>query len=260
MDNCKTKINSLLGDALLGDALKGAGTPVLVSLLFSNGEVQRRICFSETDVETLLIGLGLSGSIWTNFSRSTGYSERIRSLKATVPIERGLEDVEVIIEQVVPSTKIIIFGAGHVGKAVTDISARMGWDITIIDDRMEFLDRVEESEVRINKINEPFADVLKKVGVNKTSALVIVTRGHQFDEICLEESLETEAFYIGMIGSRRRVASIVRKLREKGIAQERLATVHAPIGIEINARTPQEIAIAIIAEIIKVKNSVEQPG
>lgn len=225
------------------------GAPYLISLISSDGRVQRRICSSERGVKDFLIESGIFSSNSEEPGELLRSSERVISTKTTV-------DIELIIEQIIPAIKVIIFGAGHVGKAVVQISAQMGWDVIIIDDRLEFLNRIEEIQSSIQKVNRPFDDALKDIRVGKTSALVIVTRGHQFDETCLEEGLKTEAFYIGMIGSRRRVASILKRLQEKGISRERLLSINAPIGIDIGARTPQEIAISIVAEIIKIKNSL----
>ncbi|HYP28620.1 MAG TPA: XdhC family protein [Blastocatellia bacterium] len=169
-------------------------------------------------------------------------------------LEEKEDYIDLILERVIPSVSVVIFGAGHVGRAVAQISTQMGWDIIIIDDRIEFLEQVDESSGKVKKIGQYFEDAFRDMRLNYTSALVIVTRGHQFDQICLEASLKTDAFYIGMIGSRRRVGSIFKELERKGVSRQRLSEVHAPIGLDIGAKTPQEIAVSIVAEIIRFKN------
>ena len=130
----------------------------------------------------------------------------------------------------------------------------MGFKIAIIDDRAEFANPQKFPEAELI-LTEEFSTAFSKIKINKSSYIVIVTRNHQYDELVLELALKTEAKYIGMIGSQAKNKAIFSHLLAKGIPQESLNRVHAPIGLEIYAQTPEEIAVSIMAEIVKVKRS-----
>jgi len=170
--------------------------------------------------------------------------------------------VQVAIEIVRPKLQLLIFGAGHVGQAVALIGALIGYDVTVVDDREEFVSRKRLPDSRIGLVVSDYASAAGKLSISSSTAVVIVTRGHQYDEVCLKSVLGSNAVYLGMIGSRRRVLSVFKKLESEGVSERELQRVHAPIGLKIGARSPQEIAVAILAEIIDhVNNPVrEQKG
>ena len=163
---------------------------------------------------------------------------------------------ELIIERANGKPSIFIFGAGHVGQALALTSILLGYEVVVIDDRAEFASRNRLPDPRIRLVVDDFDKAIKSLNIGARSAAVIVTRGHQFDEICLENLLRLQISYLGMIGSRRRVISIFKRLSQRGFADVDLSKVHAPIGLSIGARSPQEIAIAILAEIIAEANKV----
>ena len=164
--------------------------------------------------------------------------------------------LRVVGESLESSAQLYVFGAGHVGQAVAAIGALVGYNVIVVDDRGEFLGRERFPNVSIRLVKEKYDRISASMWIPSNSAVVIVTRGHQYDEICLEQILKTEARYIGMIGSRRRVLSIFDRLLARGVRGEALKRVHAPIGIKIGAVSPQEIAVAIIAEVISVMNGM----
>lgn len=161
---------------------------------------------------------------------------------------------ELIIERVNGKPSIFIFGAGHVGQALALTSILLGYEVVVVDDRAEFASRIRLPDPRIKLVVDDFDKAIESLNIGARSAAVIVTRGHQFDEICLENLLRFHLSYLGMIGSRRRVISIFKRLTQRGFADVDLSKVHAPIGLSIGARSPQEIAIAILAEIIAEVN------
>jgi xanthine dehydrogenase accessory factor len=161
----------------------------------------------------------------------------------------------VAIEVIRPKPLIIVFGAGHVGQAVALMANMVGYCVTVVDDREAFANRHRLPDPAIEIIAEPFDRAAKSVTITSNTAIVIVTRGHQYDELCLRSVIRSGARYIGMIGSRRRVISVFRQLTESGVAQNLLDRVHAPIGLRIGAKSPQEIAVAILAEIIQTFNA-----
>jgi len=164
--------------------------------------------------------------------------------------------VTLAIEIIKPKLELLIFGAGHVGQAVALMGALIGYDVTVVDDREEFASRKRLPDSRIRLLVSDYATATEKLAISSGTLIVIVTRGHQYDELCLKSVITSGAAYIGMIGSRRRVLSVFKKLVSEGIAERDLQKVHAPIGLRIGARSPQEIAVSILAEIIaQVNNS-----
>lgn len=163
--------------------------------------------------------------------------------------------VTLAIEIIKPKLELLVFGAGHVGQAVALIGALVGYDVTVVDDREEFASRERLPDPRIGLLVSDYASAAGKLTISSGSVVVIVTRGHQYDELCLKSVVGSSAVYVGMIGSRRRVLSVFKKLAAEGYSERDLQRVHAPIGLRIGARSPQEIAVSILAEIIDHVNN-----
>jgi len=160
--------------------------------------------------------------------------------------------VEIFVEPVLSDPILYIFGGGHVSAQIIPLASRMGFKVEVIDDRPEFADPAKFPDAA--KVHQfLFEGVLGKIPVDESSYLVIVTRGHIHDKTVLEQCLRTKAKYIGMIGSRRKKAMIYEKLLEEGFTKSDLDRVHAPIGLDIGAETPEEIAVSIVAELIQVR-------
>ena len=164
--------------------------------------------------------------------------------------------VELFAEPILADPILYIFGGGHVSAQIIPLASRVGFKVEVIDDRPEFADPAKFPEAA--KVYQyPFEGVLGKIPVNESSYLVIVTRGHIHDKTVLEQCLRTEAKYIGMIGSRRKKAMIYEKLLEEGFTKSDLDRVHAPIGLDIGAETPEEIAVSIVGGLIQVRAGKE---
>lgn len=168
--------------------------------------------------------------------------------------EEGIA-ITLAIEMIKPRLNLLVFGGGHVGQAVALIAALVGYGVTVIDDREEFASRQRLPDPRIKLLVSDYASAAGRLHISSNTAVVIVTRGHQYDELCLKNVINSEAGYIGMIGSRRRVLSVFKKLAGEGFPEAALQNVHAPIGLQIGARSPQEIAVAILAEIVRYVNN-----
>lgn len=166
---------------------------------------------------------------------------------------QALEQVRLLFEISRPPLELIVCGGGHVGQAVAAAGRFLDFQVTVIDDRAEFASREKFPDQRIRLIADDFVAALRTLRITPASHIVIVTRGHRHDEICLQEVIDEPARYIGMIGSRRRTTTIRERLKREGIAPELLRQVHAPIGLDIGALTPEEIALAILAEIVLVR-------
>jgi xanthine dehydrogenase accessory factor len=165
-------------------------------------------------------------------------------------------EMKVFIDILRPKEEILIFGAGHIAVCVSKLAKMVGFKVTIIDDREEFVnqDRFPEADKIIAEETEKALTHLK---ITLSTYIIILTRGHLKDEEVLGSVIKSGAAYIGMIGSREKNATVFRRLTKKGISQEELDKVHTPIGIDINAQTPEEIAVSIIAEIIQVRRKKE---
>jgi xanthine dehydrogenase accessory factor len=161
-------------------------------------------------------------------------------------------NMEVFVEPILPEPCLLIFGAGHISLFLSKMGKMVGFRVVVIDDRPEFANRERFPEAD-EVIAQDFPAAFPRLTTNRTSYIAIVTRGHLQDETVLEWAVRTEAAYIGMIGSRKKNQTVFSHLQAKGIPEKRLKEVHAPIGLNINAKTPEEIALSIIAEIIKAR-------
>ena len=150
--------------------------------------------------------------------------------------------------------ELVIVGAGHIARPLCRLGAMLGFRVRVLDDRPEFATRErfpEAEEVRRADFSDPF----RGIPMGPETHLVLVTRGHRYDYEALRDVLRrpAEPAYVGMIGSRRRVRAALEQLSREGIDPERMARVHAPVGLDIGAETPEEIAVAIAAEIVRVR-------
>ncbi len=151
-----------------------------------------------------------------------------------------------------PSPRLIILGGGHVGSALCKMAALLDFEIVVIDDRPSFASRTVHPDAD-QVICEAFDQGLDRVGPSPSDYLVIVTRGHQHDRLCLEKALSEKFSYLGMIGSKKRVKAQLKALAEAGYSQDQLESVYSPIGLPIGAVTEAEIALSILAEITRVR-------
>ncbi len=164
--------------------------------------------------------------------------------------------VELFAEPILADPVLYIFGGGHVSAQIIPLAKRVGFKVEVIDDRPEFADASKFPDAA--KVHQyAFEGVVGKLAVDESSYLVIVTRGHIHDKTVLEQCLRTKAKYIGMIGSRRKKAMIYEKLLEEGFTKSDLDRVHAPVGLDIGAETPEEIAVSIVGELIQVRAGKE---
>jgi xanthine dehydrogenase accessory factor len=164
--------------------------------------------------------------------------------------------LEVFIEPILPIASLYILGAGHVAHSVHKIGRLAGFETVVIDDREAYANRERFPDAR-EVIAEDFERAMAKVDPDENSFVVIVTRGHRDDMRCLRWAVDTRARYVGMIGSKRKVISVYSELEKDGVAREKLERVNAPIGLEIGAITPEEIAVAIVAEMIAVRRKID---
>jgi xanthine dehydrogenase accessory factor len=160
--------------------------------------------------------------------------------------------LEVFIEPILPPALLYVFGAGHVAVNLCKIASTAGFDLIVTDDRTSYATKERFPAAReVHALD--FDEVIQKLDPNENSYIVIVTRGHRDDMRILRWAAQTRSRYVGMIGSRRKVIAIYKTLQKEGLPAHLFDRVHAPIGIDIGAITPEEIAVAITAELIAVR-------
>ncbi|HZM11142.1 MAG TPA: XdhC/CoxI family protein [Candidatus Limnocylindrales bacterium] len=160
--------------------------------------------------------------------------------------------LDVFIEPVLPPALLYIFGAGHVAFNLYKVAMIAGFDVIVVDDRESYANRERFPDAR-EVFADDFEKVIAQIHVPESAYIVIVTRGHRDDMRVLRWAVNANTRYLGMIGSQRKTISIYKELEKEGIAPEKFAHVHAPVGLEIGAVTPEEIAVAIVAEMIAVR-------
>jgi xanthine dehydrogenase accessory factor len=194
----------------------------------------------------------ISASTSVDFSSET--IESIKELAAKeLPAKKMLDGgVEIFVEPVLKQPMVFIFGAGHLGSHISQYAKSMDFGVTVCDDRMKFANRQRFPDVDAVVV-ESFDTVFERLEIDRNSYIVIVTKGHKSDEIVLEEAVKTDAKYIGMIGSRKKTSTILKRLQERGVPEGILRRVCSPIGISIGAVTPEEIALSIVCELVKIR-------
>jgi len=161
--------------------------------------------------------------------------------------------LEVFVEPILPQPVLYIFGGGHVSLGVARAANAAGFAVNVVDDRAAFAN--SERFPMAGELYTSYAEAFRKIKPNASSYLLIVTRGHKDDMRVLAWAARTEARYVGMIGSKRKVLSVYKALEKEGYSAEEFERVHAPVGLDIGALSPEEIAVSIVAELIAVRRN-----
>jgi len=165
--------------------------------------------------------------------------------------------LDIFIEPVLPPALLYIFGAGHISVNLYQVARHAGFDVTVVDDRDAYANR-ERFPDACEVIAEDFEVATGRLAPNESSYIVIVTRGHRDDMRVLRWAVQTQARYIGMIGSKRKTIAIFKELQNEGLPAHLFERVHAPVGLDIGGVTPEEIAVAITAELIAIRRHAER--
>ena len=163
-------------------------------------------------------------------------------------------DGPILRETIVGAPRLVVFGGGHVGARVAETASFAGWRVTIVDDRPEYADPARFPFAE-RAVVADFAGLPATLGIDESTYVVVATRGHQHDAVIVEQVARLDTRYLGMLGSRRKVALTWKLLERWGVPAERLARVSAPVGLSIGADTPEEIAVSIVAEMIAVRRA-----
>ncbi len=165
--------------------------------------------------------------------------------------------LEIFVEPILPTPYLYIFGAGHVSLSLSKVAAQSGFSTVVIDDREAYANRERFPEAN-QIIAEDFEKAMTQLKPSESSYIVVVTRGHRDDMRVLRWAVQTPARYVGMIGSKRKTITIFKELQQEGIPAPLFERVHAPVGLDIGAITPEEIAVSITAELIAKRRNVER--
>lgn len=197
-----------------------------------------------------------SNSLFVNMNETLRQKILFASNSGNLQLVDDNEEV-ILIEPYFPKPRLIILGGGHVAKPVAELGAKVGFSVVVVDDRPNFanLGRFPEAD---EVICESFENCFSQLNIRKSDFVVIVTRGHRHDGICLRNALSyNNLAYLGMIGSRRRVKAMKEELLREGYSKEQIDNVNSPIGLDIGAVTPEEIAVSIIAQVISFRRAKE---
>ena len=161
-------------------------------------------------------------------------------------------DTSLLFERLQPAPRLVVCGAGHVGAALAKLAAFAGYQTTLLDDRAEFLqrERFPEKQIELVVADDWTSSVRDAIGNGRGVSVAVVTRGHNEDEQCMRAVVRANPDYVGLIGSKRRTSIVIDRLRDAGVPEDQLKNIHAPIGLDIGAITPEEVALAILAEIV----------
>ncbi|MGI9067759.1 MAG: XdhC family protein [Pyrinomonadaceae bacterium] len=250
--------------AAISRILQEGSIAVLATLIEATadvGSIGAKLLVEESEgVRTAIGSLGsaeLDESVARHAARFLESREETRVFQmkefAAQLVELG--DTQILFERIQQEPRLVICGAGHVGASLARLAALMGYRATLIDDRGEFVRRELFPDKRIDliAISSWTEAVRDAVGDGRGVSVAVVTRGHSEDEQCMGTIIGTGADYIGLIGSKRRTNIVLGRLRENGAEEEKLKHVRAPIGLDIGAVTPEEVALAIMAEIVAVR-------
>jgi len=200
----------------------------------------------------------VEGEVWS-IAREVIETERPRHLNFSLGQDAAYDNglicggqLNVFVEPVVPQPKLFIFGAGHVSKSISKVATMAGFSTVVIDDREAFANAERFPEAEALYADE-YEAVFPQLEVNSSSYLIIVTRGHRDDMRVLRWAATTQARYVAMIGSKRKTISVVKELEKEGIPREAFDKLFAPMGLEIGAESPEEIAVSVVAEMIAVR-------
>jgi xanthine dehydrogenase accessory factor len=239
---------TLLIEPVFDDAVLAAVYRVAAEL-FARGEPAVMVTgreWNDGPVKALVAGDRMHGSAPDAMVRAA----RVLDAAVEIPVLRR----SAVLEPLLPPPPLIVFGGGHVGGAIARVAALAGWQVTVVDDREEFADSRRHPAATATVCCD-FHEVSAVLPLSARTYAVVATRGHQHDALIVEQLARRELRYLGMLGSRRKVALTWKLLEDWGVPRERLDEIHAPVGLAIGADTPEEIAVSVVAEMIAVRRA-----
>jgi xanthine dehydrogenase accessory factor len=228
---------------------------LVVTKVSGQGALGAKLLVREGGVAFGSLGDPVLDSLVANHaSRFLASRDETRMISASEldPNSPAARETNLLFERLQPAQRLVICGAGHVGASLARLAAFAGYHTTLLDDRADFLkrERFPEEQIDLVEANDWGPALRDAIGNGRGVSVAVVTRGHNEDEQCMQVVVRANPDYVGLIGSKRRTSIVIDRLRESGIPEEQLENIHAPIGLDIGAVTPEEVALAIMAEIV----------
>lgn len=248
--------------AAVRNALESGTLAVLATVIEAPAGVGSKLLVAESGETTGDLGDVSLSTAATGFAATFLESrEEARTFRVAefAPELVAQADTKILFERIQPEPRIVICGAGHVGAALAKLASFAGYRTTVIDDRPEFVtrERFPDQLIELSAADGWAEGVRKAIGTGAGVSVAIVTRGHSEDEECLRSVMATNPDYVGLIGSKRRTNIVLERLRATGVDESKLMKVRAPVGLDIGAVTPEEVALAILAEIVAERRGGE---
>jgi xanthine dehydrogenase accessory factor len=204
----------------------------------------------------------VEAEVW-NAAREVLETEKPRRLQFNLGQDAAYDNglicggqLEVFVEPVLPVPQAFIFGAGHISKSLSKVASLAGFDTVVVDNRESFANRERFPEAAAVHAAE-YEEVFPTLAINENSYVIVVTRGHRDDMRVLKLAIATPARYIAMIGSKRKVLNVIRELEREGVSRSAFERIFAPMGLDIGAISPEEIAVSVVAEMIAVRRNAQ---
>ena len=239
----------------VGRVLNESSLATLATLVQSPLHTGAKILVEETGARTGTLGDAeldeMVARYATQFLASRAEAATFKASELAPELSSEHETL-LLFERIEPEPRLVICGAGHVGASLARLARRLNYRTTLIDDRADFVtrERFPEEEIELVAALSWTEAVVRAVGRGHGVSVAVVTRGHNEDEECLRAVVAARPDYVGMIGSKRRTNIVLERLREQGVDDEELRRVRAPIGLDIGAVSPEEVALSILAEIV----------
>jgi xanthine dehydrogenase accessory factor len=235
--------------------LEQGGLAALITLIQASVGVGAKLLVTASGVAVGSLGDDSLDTAATMFSSRFLESRLEASTHSVAEFALDLADwkeAKVLFERIEAEPRLVICGAGHVGSSLARLAGLIGYRVSLIDDRAEFLTRalIPDEKIDLVVASSWSEAVRDAIGNGHGVSVAVVTRGHNEDEECMRACIATNAVYLGLIGSKRRTNIVLDRLRQAGAEESQLQRVHAPIGLDIGAVTPEEVALAIMAEIV----------
>ena len=240
---------------MIEQLLERGGIALVVTQLSGPGVIGAKLLIQEDGVTAGSLGNPSLDSIVVEQAArflASRNETRMFSVSDFAPDFPSARETSLLFERLQPAPRLVVCGAGHVGASLARLAAFAGYHTTLIDDRAEFVkcEKFPENQIDLVLADDWSSAVRDAVGNGRGVSVAVVTRGHNEDEQCMQAVVRANPDYVGLIGSKRRTSIVIERLREAGIPDEQIRNIHAPIGLDIGAVTPEEVALAILAEIV----------
>jgi xanthine dehydrogenase accessory factor len=239
----------------VAQVLESNSTAALATLVKAPASVGAKLLVEETGERTGSLGDSRLDEAVASYA-STFLNSRVEArtfkLEELVSEQKAQLDARILFERIEPEPRLVICGAGHVGASLARLARFIGYRTTLIDDRADFVTRERFPDEGIELVTATnWTDAVRAcLGAGRGVSVAVVTRGHNEDEECMQAAMSARPDYVGLIGSKRRTNIVLERLREAGVDEKRLSEVRAPVGLDIGAVSPEEVALAILAEVV----------